>query len=110
MRLPRFDLRAQRREFQFVRDLLPFFVGTLAGKSSPAARPTRAHGRHADHDAETFSELQNAPEPKQFSTARNAAKRVYFCVHRPAVCIAKVASPTLSSATDKLVRPMDCHV
>jgi hypothetical protein len=25
-------------------DLLPFFVGTLAGKSSPAARPTRTHG------------------------------------------------------------------
>jgi hypothetical protein len=41
MRLPRFDLRARRREFQLVRDLAAVYAGALAGKSSPAARPTR---------------------------------------------------------------------
>src|SRR5437868_5490818 len=55
------------------------FVGTLAGKVRPShALPERVAGTQI-HDAETFSELlQNAPEPKQFSTARYPAKRVYF--------------------------------
>src|ERR1700738_3132531 len=73
--LPRFDFRAQRRVFQLV---------------ATTRRPTRARGQHADHDAETYSELQNPAEPQQFSTAGCAAKRVYFRLGNPC-CIAKVA-------------------
>src|SRR5712671_4880646 len=79
MRLPRFELRARRREFRLVRDLLPFsLVPWLVKVRPPHALPERMAGTQI-HDAETFSELlQNAPEPKQFSTGCYRAKRVYF--------------------------------
>lgn len=79
---------------QLVRDLRAF---TLV-KVRPPACPTRARGRHADHDAETYSELQNPAEPKQFSTAGRTAKRVYFPLGSSIN-----ASQTRSSATNELI-------
>src|SRR5216683_5657703 len=84
MRLPRFDF-----SHPSARDsTCPRPAAVCAGESSPVRRPTRARGRHADHDAETYSELQNPAEPQQFSTAACAAKRVYSRLDHP-YCIAK---------------------
>src|SRR5258706_7456567 len=79
MTLPRFDFsRPTARVSACSRT-----AAVYDGESSPVRRPIRARGRHTDHDAETYSELQNPAEPQQFSTAGCAGKRAYFRLGHP---------------------------
>lgn len=66
-----FELRARRRVFSLFATVLPFSLVKFAGPAPyPSARPA------TDHDAETYSELQNPAEPKQFSTALQPIKLI----------------------------------